>query len=261
MKIACTDFYMYHNDNKSWTDELLRHGISHLGYSAARFPECEADRHELITYALSKGMDFTLHAPCDINNITSTDKELRASSIANVKWTIDIAAKYKLGPVTFHPGRLSSETDDPEEIMADMMEIVADIAAYAKEKQVYVGIENMELRPNELIYNVDDLNRFAPIGENNPYFGVTIDFAHYITLGIGLPDLKALKLPVYAVHLSQVVDGKAHLPLAHENGAVDVDAVCRLLKDYGYHGQILLEVWKPLWESVEFLDQALKRLG
>ena len=46
--------------------------------------------------------------------------------------------------------------------------------------------------------------------ELSAYFGVTIDFAHYASHGIGLPDLGALKLPINDVHLSQIVDGKMH---------------------------------------------------
>lgn len=258
MQIASTDFTMYRNDNKKWTDALLGHGVPQVDIAVANFPEREADREEIITYALSRGLTVNLHAPYGINNITSTDKERRASSIANVKYSIDLAAKFHLGTVTFHPGRLSEDTDDPDEIWADMMEVVADIAQYAREKRVFVGIENMELRPYELVFTIDDLNRFAPLGVDNPYFGVTVDFAHYITLGTGLPDLQALKLPIHSVHLSQVADGKPHISLVRRDGAVDVDAVCRMLKDRGYNGTVVLEHGPPLWESVEILDATIK---
>ena len=260
MNISCTDFTMYRYDNRKWTDELLRHGVSHIDIAITSIPESEADRDEIITYALSRGLHINLHAPYGENNITSTDPARRASSIANMKASIDIAAKYGLGVVTFHPGRLSAETDDPAVIWADMMEVVADLAQYAKQKQVYVGIENMELRPNELVFTMEDLNRFAPLGEDNPYFGVTIDFAHYITHGIGLPDLSVLKLPIHNVHLSQVVDGKAHLALVREDGIADIEAICRLLMDYGYEGHLDLEIGPPLWESVEILENILKTL-
>ncbi len=260
MKVASTDFGAYRNDNKTWTDKLLGHGVGYVECAAANLPADESDVHELITYALSQGLSVNIHAPYGENNITSTDSDRRASSIANLKASIDLAAKYNLGVVTFHPGRLSNETDDPEVIWADLLEVVSDIAQYAKEKQVYVGMENMELRPYELVYTIDDLNRFSHLCENNPYFGVTIDFAHYITLGIGLPDLQALKLPLHDVHLSQVKDGRPHFSLTHTDGLVDVDKVCRLLADYGYKGTVVLEHGTPLWKSFEILDAAIKKL-
>ena len=258
MKVTGIDFGSYKKDNKVWTDKLLQHGIYHVECAAVNLPESAADKDELITYALSQGLAINIHAPYGENNITSTDRERRASSIANVKASIDLAAKYGLGVVTFHPGRLSQETDDPEEIWADLMEVVSDIAQYAKEKQVYVGMENMELRPYELVFTVDDLNRFAPLGENNPYFGVTIDFAHYVTLGIGLPDLQTLKLPLHNVHLSQVRDGRPHFSLTYTDGQVDVDSICRQLADYSYAGTIVLEHGTPLWESLEMLKAAIE---
>ena len=260
MKVASTDFGAYRNDNKTWTDRLLQHGIRYVECAAVNLPTDESDLHELITYALSHSLTVNIHAPYGENNITSTDNKCRSSSIANVKASIDLAAKYNLGVVTFHPGRLSNETDDPELIWADLLEVVSDIAKYAKEKQVYVGMENMELRPYELVYTIEDLNRFAHLCENNPYFGVTIDIAHYTTLGIGMPDLHALKLPLHNVHLSQVKDGRPHFSLTHTDGQVDVDNVCRLLADYGYNGTVVLEHGTPLWESLEMLNTAIKAL-
>ena len=260
MKISSTDFTMYKKSNTFWTDELLKHGVAYLDFAATNLPESEADQHELITNALSRGMKINIHAPYGENNITSTDKERRASSIANVKKSIDLVAKYGLGAVTFHPGRQTVETDDPAAIWADMMDAVAEIAEYAKEKKVYVAIENMELRPYEVVFTIEDLNRFAKFGENNPYFGVTIDFAHFASHGKGLPDLKALKLPIYVVHLSQVVDGKAHYALTFDNGIVDIEEACRLLKDYGYDGHVTLEIGSHVFESVEILREINARI-
>ena len=137
------------------------------------------------------------------------------------------------------------------------MESVREIAEYAKEQKVYVGIENMEKRPYEFVFTIDDLNRFAPFGKDNPYFGVTIDFAHFSSLGITAPDLKKLKLPVYNVHLSQGVPGKMHFPLTIENGLVNVESVVKVLNDYGYDGRVVFETGEPYVESRDiFVDTA-----
>ena len=260
MKVACTDFNMYRADNRSWTDEALRRGVSYMELAVARLPEDETSLDELITYAQSRGMSLNLHAPYGINNITATDSARRLSSIANVKRTIDLSAKYKLGTVTFHPGRLSDNADDPKDIWASMMEIVSDIALYAKEKKVFIGIENMERRPYELVYTINDLNRFAPLARDNPYFGATIDFAHYASHGIGLPDLQALELPIHDVHISQIVDGKMHSALSNTDGAPHIASVCGLLADYGYDGPLVLEVTDRVWESAEMLRSAIKSI-
>jgi sugar phosphate isomerase/epimerase len=141
------------------------------------------------------------------------------------------------------------------------MAIVTDIAQYAKEKKVRVGIENMEKRPYELVFTIDDLNRFAHLTENNPYFGATIDFAHYSSHNIGLPNLDELKLPLYNVHLSQnSAGGKMHHSLVCDNGLVNLVEVCRSLENYGYDKLVVLEVGGIVLESKQTLEAALKEL-
>lgn len=258
MKIACTYRIIDENDNKKWIDEAVRLGFSYMEIATSVLPEDEAGQDEIIAYALSRGLTLTLHAPYGINNISAADDARRTSSIANVKHAIDLSAKHKLGTVTFHPGRLSDDAEPPEENMERMMAVVAEIAQYAKEKQVHVGMENMERRPYELIYTVDDLNRFACLGKDNPYFGVTLDFAHYSSHGIGMPTLRALQLPLYNVHVSQNVGGKMHYALP-DDGIVDVDEVCRRLLDYGYDGAVVLEVRNQIPESRDLLAEAARR--
>ena len=138
-----------------------------------------------------------------------------------------------------------------------MLKTVAEVAAYAKEKRVRVGIENMEDRPYEIVHTIEELNRFAPIGEGNPYFGVTIDFGHYATLGVGLPELAKLRLPIHDVHLSQGQNKKVHRPLTLENGIVDVEGAFRLLKEYGYEDSVILEVIEGQKESRKIMDDIL----
>jgi len=257
MKIACTDNGTYQTNCKSWTDEVVRHSISYMEIATSKLPENEAEQDKIIAYALSKGLTLNLHAPYGINNISSVDSVRRASSMANVRHTIDLAARHGLGTVTFHPGRLSDDSENAEEGWIRLMNAVSEIAQYAKEKKVYVGLENMELRPYELVYTIEDLNRFAHLCVDNPYFGVTIDFAHYASHGIGLPDLGALKLPIHDVHLSRIVNGKMHSSLVTGDGTPDIDEVIRLLAAYGYDGLVVLEL-NDTWGSAEVLTSKVR---
>ena len=260
MRIACTYRDIYENDNHRWIDEMREAGFSYMEIAVSHLPEDEAVQEEILSYALSCGFSLNLHAPYGKNNISSSDDARRASSLANVKRSIDLAAKYGLGTVTFHPGRCSDDEEDPEKNRARLMGVVADLAAYAKEKQVYVGIENMERRPYELIHTVEELNGFAHLAENNPYFGATMDFAHYFSHGIGMPNLYDLKLPLHDVHLSQSVEGMLHRSLVSEGGALDLSDVCRRLTDYGYDGFLVLEIGEHFRESKELLEQVLATL-
>jgi len=154
MKIACTYRNVYGNDNKRWIDEKVEQGFSYMEVATSKLPEDDKDQDKIISYALSRGLTLNLHAPYGINNITSTNPEHRDSSIANVKKAIDLAARNNLGVVTFHPGRLSDDAESPEENWEKMMVIISDIVQYAKERKVFLGLENMERRPYELVYTV-----------------------------------------------------------------------------------------------------------
>ena len=257
MKIACIYSKRYESDTKRWINEMVDAGFSYMEIAVSYLPDDQTNQDEIISYALSVGLTLNLHAPFGINNISSSDLDCRASSVANVKHSIDLAAKHGLGMVTFHPGRLSDDSESVDENWSEMIAVVSDIAEYAKEKKVFVGIENMELRPYELVYTVDDLNRFAHLAEDNPYLGVTIDFSHYATLGIGMPDLNALKLPIYDVHLSQIVDEKPHGALVDEGGTLDIAEIFRSIFDYGYDGLVVLEQWSFLKESRELAEAVL----
>ena len=238
------------DSDRDWVDSL-----SELGYREIELcPRYTTDTtEEIIEYALSKGVGVSLHVHHGPNNLTDTDKENQKLSLSQVKYCIDLVARYGLETVTVHPGRLSAEGESEGEKWQQLFSVVEEIAAYAKEKQVRVAIENMELRPMELVYTIEDLNRFAYIGKNNPWFGVTLDFAHFASLDIIHPDLKTLKLPLFNVHLSQLTEEKMHAPLTAQGGKVDVPGVCKLLHDYGYTGRIILEQNADYAESLQLL--------
>jgi len=245
---------------KEWIDYAIDSGFDTMEIPVHRLLDDPDGPDTIITYAQQKGFEISLHSPYGPNNITDTDIENREKSIAQAKCSIDLAAKHGLKVVTLHPGRLSSEDENPEEKWELLLEVVGDIAAYAKEKKVRIGLENMELRKNELVYTIDDLNRFAPIGEDNPYFGVTLDFAHFSSHNIISPDLTKLKLPIHNVHLSQGRVGRMHYPLTIENGLVDLDAVCRRLTECEYDGFAVFEMRYDQKASKQMVEDAIKAI-
>ena len=245
---------------KEWIDFSVENGFECMEISVGILPDEPKKQDEIIEYAIKQGLSLSLHSPYGPNNIADTDIENRRKSVAQAKYSIDLAKKHNLKVVTFHPGRLSEENESVDEKWEILMDSVKEISEYAKEKKVKVGIENMENRKYEFVFTVDDLNRFAGFGRDNPYFGVTVDFAHFSSLGITKPDLKKLKLPVFNVHLSQGIPGKMHFPLTIENGLVDVKSVIEVLNDYGFDGHVVFETGKQYIESRDILIEALKNM-
>ena len=198
-------------------------------------------QEEEIKCAINNRLDVSLHAPCGDINISALNKGIRNESIAQIKRAIDLACKFNLRVVTFHPGRLSSARENLSDKWSVMLDSVSEIAEYAKNKKVYIAIENMELRKKELVFTIDDLNRFEEIARNNEFFGVTLDFSHFATNKIFPENLTGLKLPVYNVHLSQSIDLNPHYPL-YENGDVDIGEVLKILQKYNYNSTVVMEL-------------------
>ena len=201
----------------------------------------EKAREEEIKYAINSGLDISLHAPCGDVNISALNKGIRNESVVQVKRAIDLAKGYNLRVVTFHPGRLSSAREKSSDKWNVMLDSVSEIAEYAKNQKVYIAIENMEFRKKELVFTIDDLNRFEEIARNNEFFGVTLDFSHFATNKIYSTNLDGLKLPVYNVHLSQCVDSKPHYPL-YETGEIDICKVFKILHKYDYNSTVVMEL-------------------
>ena len=136
---------------------------------------------------------------------------------------------------------------------------VQEIADYAVSEKVSVGIENMEYRKKEMVFSIEDLNRFVSVGENNPYFGVTLDFSHFATNKISLNEIKKMCLPIKNVHISQCVAGKPHLPMDADGGEVQTAEVLSILNALGYQDAIVMELksiadWEVFEKSRVYLE-------
>lgn len=200
--------------------------------------ECDAVFERIRQY----GMEVNLHAPSGDINISAANRGIREESVVQVKQVIDLAKKYSVRNVTFHPGRLSSMREDREQKWRVLLGSVKNIIDYATQQEVYISIENMENRVKELVKDITDLNRFVQVSNGSPYFGVTLDVSHFATNGIASPDLRKLELPVRNVHISQCADKKPHLSLDIPKGEVQLEEVVKGLKKDNYQGLYVIEV-------------------
>ena len=257
MKIATT-YRVLDGSELAWIDRCAEQGYTCMELATSSLPSDSGKRDAVIRYARERMTDLSLHAPYGTTNITSSDPLLRAESLGRVRDAFILAARHELKTVAFHPGRLSSPSEDPESNTALMLDTVGELAAYARSLGIRIALENMELRKNELIRSVNELNLFAPIAAENPALGATIDFVHYSTLGGGLPDLGALRLPIYDVHMSQNVGGRTHLSLTSANGSVDLNGALAALRKIEYDHVIVLEIRDGHDESLRLLTELMK---
>lgn len=218
-------------------------------------PEDSNELDETFEYARRQGLYVSLHGPSSDINVSSLNKGIRRESVRQIKEAIDIANRYHIEKLTIHPGLLSSARENPEDKWAVMLESVREIAEYATQMQIHVGIENMEKRKKELVYTIADLNRFADIARDNPYFGVTLDFCHFATNGILEPELDQLQLSIKNVHLSQCIGGKPHYAPDRE-GAIDFGKVLQMVDSIGYTGSVTMEI-KSVFDHQVYLNSRI----
>lgn len=226
---------------KDSIDVAVKSGCGGIEIQTDYLPEDPEQLDEVFEYARQQGLYVSLHGPSGDINITSVNKGIRRESVRQIKDAIAIAKWYGIEKLTMHPGLLSSARENTEEKWRVMLESVREIAEYAAQMQIHVGIENMEKRKKELVYTVEDLNRFADVTQDNPWFGVTLDFCHFATNGIFAPELAQLKLPVKNVHLSQCIGGKPHYALDRE-GEIDFGKVLQMVDSISYTGSITMEI-------------------
>jgi sugar phosphate isomerase/epimerase len=212
----------------------------------------------LHAYATEKGLEVPIFTVDSCLYCADPEKEL-----ARLCSMVDIASELGIPLMRFDIAYKfigDEPSKSPKKVIETAAPYVRRLAEYAKEKKVYIGLENMERRKHELVYTIDDLNRFAEFGKNNPYFGVTLDFAHFSSHGILKPDLSKLKLPIHNVHLSQGLNGKMHVPLTVENGMVDMKSVCEVLKNYNYDSLVVFEVTDDHVEAKRILEETMRQV-
>lgn len=244
---------------KDSIDVAVRSGCTGIEIQTDYLPEDVHAYDSVFGYARQRGLEISLHAPCGDINITALNRGIRKESIAQIKNAIDLAGYYRARAVTVHPGRLSSARENIDEKWKVLLHAVQEIADYAVSEKVSVGIENMEYRKKEMVFSIEDLNRFVSVGENNPYFGVTLDFSHFATNKISLNEIKKMCLPIKNVHISQCVAGKPHLPMDADGGEVQTAEVLSILNALGYQDAIVMELksiadWEVFEKSRVYLE-------
>ena len=256
MRIAC-GYRILDGNELAWIDKAKDEGFTHMEFASQNLPSDPDAAARVVAYARELGFSLSIHAPFGATNLTSPDAAVRAESVERVADAIRFAARHLIDLVCLHPGRLGGIEGEPsaEENLALMKTTLRELGALAREGGVRLALENMEARPNELVHSVAELNEFAPLAAENPYFGVTVDFSHYLTLGEGLPPLSELELPIFDVHLSQTVEGKPHFSLERTDGIADLPAIVSALRAYGYGGPIVLEVREGHGESYRILKE------
>lgn len=253
-------------------DEKLKL-ISDIGYDVAEVWMGDIHNSNLTARETKAILDrydlgYTIHADIRDVNLTSSNKGIAAESLRQMLETLAFAKEVGISVVTMHPGRVSSTKDDAEDFWQSQTEAFQKIAAEAHKLEVFVGIENMELRKKEFVVDYASVERLM-VAVANPYMGFTLDIAHARTLTADVAGyVQGVAVPIVNVHASQAVEQKAHLPFyAERDGLIDLGTVVEELAAKRYSGAIINESYdkrdpmRALEKAYEYLKEAVGELS
>jgi len=252
----------------------LKEGIDALslaGYDAVeiwmgQFLESEFSSAGLKSYFKEKNMEFRIHADIRDVNLTSVNRGIREESLKQALFTIEEACCLGASVVTMHPGRMSSTKDKPEDFWEMQIEVFNKLASYAEKRGVFIGVENMEKRPKELITEYEGIKRLIK-SVNNPALGLTLDIAHYFGVGNIADFVKKIDFPIVNVHVSQANNDKMHLPLYNEwEGMIDYTPVLTALREK-HKGCLIIEGYvrgneaETITKNIKWLRNMIKGIN
>ncbi|HOJ97594.1 MAG TPA: sugar phosphate isomerase/epimerase family protein [Methanospirillum sp.] len=181
---------------------------------------------------------LSIHAPVLDLNPCSINPDVREVSIRWILRSIELADRMGASVCTIHPGRRTAKRPpsitDYQRLghMLDCIESVAD------EVRVKIAIENMEPAVNALLTTPEEVIKIL---DERSWLCFTFDFAHAAKSG---PDIISSFLAcgrerMVNIHLSGAGTRHMHGSIRYDQ---NVESFLTSLRDWGYNGQITLEI-------------------
>lgn len=253
-----------------WTKNLIEalRLIKEKGYNGAEIwcDQIQRDIKEINRfrkYLEQLGLEITLHSLNDDLNLSSTNNQIRKVSIKQTEESIKLASQLGLKIITIHPGRKTSNKDNLDDIWELQLDSFSKLVKTAEQHDVFLGIENMELRAKEMVIFPQDVNKLVS-SLRSKYVGITLDLAHIATIkNLTVKEyISKLQEKIIHVHLSDSNTNTTHLPLGWGNSNIS-KMLFALQKKYdknvviegyipGRELEVLennLAVWKRIWNE------------
>lgn len=193
--------------------------IKERGYYGAEIWETQIQRDIkdlpwLKKYLQQLGLEITLHSIDDDINLCSTNNEIRQVSLKQIEDSIKLASKLGIKIIIVHPGRKTSSKDNLDHIWELQLDSFSQLVKAAEEYDVFLGIENMELRAKEMVILPQEINKLVS-NLRSKQVGITLDLAHIATMkNFSVKKyISELKEKIIHVHLSDSNKTITHLPL------------------------------------------------
>jgi len=223
-------------------------------FNPEEFPS-EKVREELNNYNLEACVCYGCEEDSDI---ASLEESVRINGIERFKKALDhtnILEAKKLGGVVYKAGGIFTGSAPTEEEWNNSINSMKEIAKYAKQYDISIGVEQINRYETYFINTAEDALKYCKdVGESNMF--ILLD-AHHIILE---------ELDFYNT-IKKTSKYLGHFHTAENNrgipgtGLVDWPQVYRALRDINYSGWLVIEsfyigfgnIWKPVAESPELI--------
>lgn len=201
----------------------------------------KAKRRELRELVRSYGTEISSLCPFfgDLN-FASMNPGIRQETVKQTKEAIEMARDLEAKVVLVVPGRLFVPgVPPPDKVWNYAVKDLQECAKYAEDNGIVLGLENVY--ETYFVVTADDMLRMIKdVGSD--YLRAIPDVANINPISSPMGFIEKLKEYIVEVHLSDN-DGSAaaHLPLG--KGTIDFDALVKKLKESGYDGYLMLEVF------------------
>ena len=193
----------------------------------------------------SYGLEYTVHAPFSDLNIASMSSEVRRLSLKILKRSLSNAAALGARVWIFHPGNHGPMSCFlPGEDVKLNLDSTAELADYAADVGVQLGIENMPNGFAALLARVEEFEGFFQAAK--PNIGLALDVGHAHTVGQLELFLKKFGDRLVHVHVhDNNRSSDAHLDIGA--GSINWVETLSYLKRDGFNGILMVEsIYDPL---------------
>lgn len=210
-----------------------------------QYPHEEFDLDILNSFNLK----YTIHAPFLDVNIASLSSKSRASSIEQIKDSINLANEIDASVVVVHPGLVPFLLkDDPEPIYEIADKSIGELGKYSDDLGVNTTIENMPAFESMIYQDMTRLNETLEKFD----MGLTLDIGHANHSGISPNEMYYDSIKHIHAH-DNFGDDDTHLPLGEGN--IELNRIIATFEKKNYDGIYMIEVNNKdsIKKSLEFL--------
>jgi len=185
------------------------------------------------------------HGPAHDVDITSMNPGIREESIKQHKRSLDIAKflgvdVYVIHAGSFYPGDKNTISKGFDRLYSSIDELLI----LAKEYDIVLAIENHPVNENGIFNNPKTMKKVID-DFNSSYLKVTLDLGHAnLTKFPVIKYIEELKDNIKHIHLNDN-DGIEDLHLVYGKGNLDSNNLIKRIKNIGFDGVGILEIWAP----------------